>query len=74
MKPRVAEIAGTMPAGLGLWVLRSPRVCHWLSRWTDGKQVRTSTVSGFLLLHTLGGMKRWPTKREQRSLASYLNS
>jgi indolepyruvate ferredoxin oxidoreductase beta subunit len=59
MKPRVAEIAGTMPAGLGLWVLRSPRVCHWLTRWTDGKQVRTSTVSGFLLLHTLGGMKRW---------------
>ena len=31
----------------------------WLARWTGGKQVRTGTVSGFLFLHTLGGLKRW---------------
>jgi indolepyruvate ferredoxin oxidoreductase, beta subunit len=59
MKPRVAEIAGTMPARLGRWLLRSPRMSRWLSRWTNGKQVRTSTISGFLLLHVLGSMKRW---------------
>lgn len=59
MKPRVAEIAGTLPAGLGRWVLRSPRVCRWLSRFTRGRQVRTTTVSGFLLLYALSGMKRW---------------
>ena len=58
MKPRVAEIAGTLPAAMGRWVLGSPRVCRWLSRLTGGKQVRTSTVSGFLLLHVLGGLKR----------------
>ncbi|HVW69565.1 MAG TPA: indolepyruvate oxidoreductase subunit beta family protein, partial [Steroidobacteraceae bacterium] len=34
MKPRVAEIAGTMPAGIGRWVLGSPGVSRWLGRWT----------------------------------------
>jgi indolepyruvate ferredoxin oxidoreductase beta subunit len=59
MKPRVAEIAGTMPVGLGRWVLRSPGVSRWLERRTGGKKIRTSTISGFLFLHMLGGMKRW---------------
>ena len=59
MKPRVQEIAGTLPVGIGRWLLRSPRVSQWLSRWTRGKRVRTGTFSGFLLLHTLGGLKRW---------------
>lgn len=59
MKPRVEEIAGTLPVGLGQWLLRSPGVSRWLARRTGGKQIRTGTVSGFLLLHTLGGLKRW---------------
>ena len=59
MKPRVEEIAGTLPARMGRWVLRSPGVSRWLARWTSGKQIRTGTVTGFLLLHMLGGMKRW---------------
>jgi indolepyruvate ferredoxin oxidoreductase, beta subunit len=59
MKPRVEEIAGTLPAGLGRWLLGSPRLSGWLSRWTGGKQIRTGTVGGFLVLHLLGGFKRW---------------
>src|SRR6185295_2821279 len=59
MKPRVAEIAGTLPAGLGRWVLRSPGVHAWIERRTGGKKIRTGTISGFLFLHLLGGMKRW---------------
>jgi indolepyruvate ferredoxin oxidoreductase, beta subunit len=59
MKPRIEEIAGTLPAGLGRWLQSSPRACRWLARWTGGKQVRTNTVCGFLMLHALGGMKRW---------------
>jgi indolepyruvate ferredoxin oxidoreductase beta subunit len=59
MKPRIAEIAGTLPLGVGRWVLASPRVCRWLTRWTGGKEVRTGTVWGFLQLHMLGGLKRW---------------
>jgi indolepyruvate ferredoxin oxidoreductase beta subunit len=30
-----------------------------LERWTGGKQVRTRTISGFLMLHCLAGLKRW---------------
>ncbi len=59
MKPRVAEIAGTLPPGIGQWVRGSPRVSRWLERWTGGKRVRSTTVHGFLFLHVLGGLKRW---------------
>jgi indolepyruvate ferredoxin oxidoreductase beta subunit len=62
MKPRVQEIAGTLPVGLGRALLSSSRLSRWLSRWTGGKQIRTGTVSGFLLLHTLGSLKRWRRK------------
>jgi indolepyruvate ferredoxin oxidoreductase, beta subunit len=59
MKPRVEEIAGTLPARLGRWVQDSPRLCGWLRRWTGGKQIRTGTLGGFLMLHVLAGCKRW---------------
>ena len=59
MKPRVAEIAGTLPAAVGAWVLASPRASRWLGRLTGGRRIRTNTVAGFLLLYALGGLKRW---------------
>lgn len=59
MKPRVTEIAGTLPAGLGRWLLHSPGMSRLFTHWTGGKQIRTGTVTGFLLLHLLGGLKRW---------------
>ncbi len=59
MKPRVAEIAGTLPAAMGAWVLASPRVSRWLGRFTGSRRIRTNTIGGFLLLHALGGLKRW---------------
>ena len=59
MKPRMAEIAGTLPAAMGARVLASPRMSAWLGRMTGGRKIRSSTVSGFLLLHSLSGLKRW---------------
>ena len=59
MKPRVVEIAGTLPAAMGSWVLASPRMTRWLGRMTGGKRIRSGTVTGFLFLHTLAGLKRW---------------
>jgi indolepyruvate ferredoxin oxidoreductase, beta subunit len=59
MKPRVAEIAGTLPAAMGAWVLASPRTSRWLSLLTGSRRIRTNTVGGFLFLHALGGLKRW---------------
>ena len=59
LRPRVAEIAGTLPAGLGRRLLASPRWCRTLARFTNGRQVRTTNISGFVLLHTLARFKRW---------------
>lgn len=59
MRPRVAEIAGTLPAGLGSRLLRSPRLLGWLNRCTGGKQIRTRTVCGFLMLRAVAGLRRF---------------
>jgi indolepyruvate ferredoxin oxidoreductase beta subunit len=59
LRPGVAEIAGTLPVPLGSWLLRSPRLTRWLNRYTAGRQVRTTTVSGFLLLRSVAGLRRW---------------
>jgi indolepyruvate ferredoxin oxidoreductase beta subunit len=58
MKPRVEEIAGTMPAGVGRWILASPRVTAWLTKFTAGREIKTRTLSGFLMLYLLAGLKR----------------
>lgn len=59
MRPRVQELAGLLPARLGARVLRSPRLCRWLGHFTSGRQVRTTSISGFLLLYALAGLRRW---------------
>ena len=59
LRPRVAEILGTLPAGLASRVMRSRRIVAWLGRFTRGRQVRTRTVSGFLLLYAVAGLRRW---------------
>ena len=57
----IEEIAGTATCGTGGDGCRaSPRRVPLADvRWTGGKQVRTNTVCGFLMLHALAGMKRW---------------
>jgi len=60
MHPRLQEIADTLPAGLGRWLLASGAPRRWLERLAaQGRVVRTSTVSGFLLLWAVAGLKRW---------------
>jgi len=59
MRPRVEEIAATLPAGLGTRLLGSQRLRAWLAARSPGRRIRTTTVSGFLLLYLLAGLKRW---------------
>ncbi len=59
MKPRVAEIAGTMPAGLGAWVLKSPGRSACSGALPAGGRCAPGPCSGFLLLYALAGMARW---------------
>jgi len=59
VKPRVEEICATLPAGLGRRLLASPGARRILARFTQGRQISTSTISGFLALRTLAGFRRF---------------
>jgi len=77
--PRVQEIADTLPAGAGDWLLRTP----WARALIEpllrkGKIVKTTSLRGFLLLYGLAKLK--PLRRgslrfsrEQESIAHWLD-
>jgi indolepyruvate ferredoxin oxidoreductase beta subunit len=62
LHPRVEEIADTLPAGLGRWLLRTGWAHGLLGRFTrQGRKVQTSSLRGFLLLYgvaSLRGLRR----------------
>ncbi len=58
MHPRTQEIADTLPAPLGRWMLRTT----WFRRLVDamttkGRTVKTSSLRGFLLLYLVASFK-----------------
>lgn len=59
VKPRVEEICGTLPAGLGRRLLDSARARRTLARFTAGRRISTSSVSGFLLLRCMSALRRF---------------
>jgi indolepyruvate ferredoxin oxidoreductase beta subunit len=59
MKPRVAEIAGTLPASWGRRLQRSARATHLVARFTGGRRVRSTTITGFSLLRAIARLRRW---------------
>lgn len=60
MHPRLQEICDTLPAGLGRWLANSGWPRRLTERFTQkGRVVTTSALSGYLLLWTLSGMRRW---------------
>jgi indolepyruvate ferredoxin oxidoreductase beta subunit len=59
LHPRVEEIADTLPAGLGRWLLESPRARALVGRFTrEGRVVQTSSIRGFLLLYGVAALRR----------------
>jgi indolepyruvate ferredoxin oxidoreductase beta subunit len=72
MHPRMEEVCGTLPAGLGLWIESRPRLVAALRRLVDhGRRVNTGTVGWFLLLYLLAGGRRFRrgTLRHRREMA-----
>jgi indolepyruvate ferredoxin oxidoreductase beta subunit len=60
MHPRMEEVAGTLPAGLGLWLESKPALFKALDHLVNrGRRVQTGTVRWFLPLYLLGGLKRF---------------
>lgn len=59
LHPRVEEIADTLPAGFGRWLLATGWARSLVGRFTrQGRVVRTSTVPGFLLLYVVASLRR----------------
>ena len=72
MHPRMEEVAGTLPAGLGLWLEARPRLFRTLDRVVNkGRRVRTTTIRWFLPLYLVAGMRRFrrATLRHRREVA-----
>ena len=58
LHPRVQEIADTLPAGLGRWLLNSGWPRRLVERHTKaGRVVKTSTIRGFMLMYFLASLK-----------------
>jgi indolepyruvate ferredoxin oxidoreductase beta subunit len=59
MHPRLEEIADTLPAGLGRWLLASKTARAVVGRFTQkGRVVKTSSLRGFLLLYGVASLRR----------------
>ncbi|MGN6536137.1 MAG: indolepyruvate oxidoreductase subunit beta family protein [Mesorhizobium sp.] len=58
--PRMEEIVGLMPAGLGAAIEARPGLMKTLNRFVDrGRRVRTDTIRGFGMLLVIGGLRRF---------------
>jgi indolepyruvate ferredoxin oxidoreductase, beta subunit len=60
MHPRMAEVAGTLPRRLGLWLESKPRLWRTLDRLVSRpRRVRTGTVRWFVPLYLVAGLRRF---------------
>ncbi len=79
MHPRVQEVCDTLPAGLGRWVLNSPGLIKMLGYLCRrGRRVRTTSLSGFLLLYAIASLRRLRRhtlryQNETREISSWLD-
>ena len=60
MHPRLDEVCGTMPAFLGRRIENSKGLSNFLNRFFHkGRFLQSGTLSGFLMLYSLSGMRRF---------------
>ena len=60
LHPRLQEIAETMPAPLGRWLLASGTPRRWVERLAArGRVVETSSLRGYLMLAAVASLRRW---------------
>ena len=57
VKPRVEEICGTLPAGLGRRLLASARARRVMVRFTAGRRISTTSIGGFALLRGIAALR-----------------
>jgi indolepyruvate ferredoxin oxidoreductase, beta subunit len=80
MHPRMEEVCGTLPKGLGLWIEKRPKLFAWLDRRINkGRRVQTGTLFWFLGLYVVSALRnrRRGTlrhMREQQHLDAWLKT
>jgi indolepyruvate ferredoxin oxidoreductase beta subunit len=80
MHPRTQEIADTLPAPIGRFILGNALVRGLIDRMTSkGKTVKTTSIRGFLLLYAVASLKPLRQRslrygEEQRGLQDWLES
>jgi indolepyruvate ferredoxin oxidoreductase beta subunit len=58
LHPRIEEIADTLPAGLGRWLLATPWARACVEPFTrKGRVVQTSSIRGYLLLYAIAALR-----------------
>ncbi|HYX52337.1 MAG TPA: DUF6537 domain-containing protein, partial [Candidatus Limnocylindrales bacterium] len=78
LHPRVEEFADIMPASIGGWLVNTTWARDLVNRLNkNGKVLNTSSISGFLQLYLVAGLRRWRRgalrfRRESRRIASWL--
>ncbi|CAN5437699.1 indolepyruvate oxidoreductase subunit beta family protein [soil metagenome] len=56
--PRMEEVCGLLPAPLGAFIQRRPRLFKMLDRMVShGRRIRTDSLRGFLLLYITAGLR-----------------
>ena len=59
MHPRMEEVCGTLPKGLGLWIENRPKLFDRLDRMVNkGRRVQTGTLFWFLSLYVVSALRR----------------
>jgi indolepyruvate ferredoxin oxidoreductase, beta subunit len=80
MHPRMAELLGLLPPGLGLALERRPRLVGWLDGVLCGpRRIRSDRIGGFLLLYLIAGLRARRRRtlrhaREWRRIEAWLAS
>jgi indolepyruvate ferredoxin oxidoreductase beta subunit len=78
MHPRVQEIADTLPAPIGRWLLRSGAPRRLVEKLTArGRHVETTAIGGFFLLRSIAALRRFRRRtlrfiEEQQRIESWL--
>jgi indolepyruvate ferredoxin oxidoreductase beta subunit len=79
LHPRLEEIADTLPAPAGRWLLRTPWARRLIGPFLrKGKIIKTTSLSGYLLLYLLSKLKRVRRRSlrfaaEQAALGAWLD-
>lgn len=78
LHPRAEEIVGLLPVKLGRKMEADPVWMKRIDRWFNrGRRVRTDSLSGFVMLYFLGGLRGWRRRTlrhrmEQEHLQAWL--